>query len=446
MSTAMSQTTSLLQDRMKPAREAYQGDMLIAPTHNDYTQRLSLHSTPPRKLQTAIISDDQGNLIISRNNIPIPTLENLEPDQLLVRVQAVALNPVDVKLTGDMACPGAVAGHDFSGIVVAVGFQQSADGTGSEGRRTFEVGDRVCGATVPMDSLNPAANGGGAFAEYAVVVADFALKVPDTMTMHDAASLGIGLATVGYALFHSLGLKMPPISADNTPTPSRETVLNPSPTLSSNESIDAAETGKHILVYGGSTASGTLALQLLQLAGYTPLTTCSPHNFSLVERHGAAKVWDYAPGESAAASIRAYSGNRLEHALDCVCTPASMDFCYRALGRLGGQYITLEPYSQQIAQTRSRRVKPDWILGPALLGKPVGWKGDYEITETRPELREFGRTWFDLAQELLDRGLLKTHPVRVGEKNGFEDDGGILHGIELLKKKQVSGKKLVYYI
>lgn len=48
-----------------------------------------------------------------------------------------------------------------------------------------------------------------------------------------------------------------------------------------------------ILIYGGSTATGTLAIQLTELSGHRVLTTCSPHNFALVKRLGADNIFNY---------------------------------------------------------------------------------------------------------------------------------------------------------
>lgn len=145
---------------------------------------------------------------------------------LLVKAQAVAINPADVKLTGKMAAEGATAGNDCAGVVVAVG---------SDVHDRFAVGDRVCAAMVPMNPFAPRA---GAFAEYAAVTADSALRVPDGMPIHQAAALGVGVATIGYALYRSLRI---PGHPDRT-----------------------AEKPVLVLVYGGSTASGTMAIQLIR--------------------------------------------------------------------------------------------------------------------------------------------------------------------------------------
>lgn len=354
--------------------------------------------SPLPKVQSAIVANDIGDLTIS-HSAPLP---QLAPDSLLVKTVAAALNPVDVKLTGPMATEGAVAGGDSAGIVIAIG---SAVQIGR-----FKIGDRVC---APIASMNPLAPQVGAFAEYTTTIADCTLRIPDDMAFESAASLGISIATVGYALFRSLKIPGHP----ECPT----------------------DQATYVLVCGGSTATGTMAIQMIRKSGLIPITTCSPKNFALAESYGAEKSFDYHDLESANA-VRAYTKNALTYALDCVCQGSSMKFCYAAIGRAGGYYTTLEPYPDHL-HTR-KRVTPSWLLGPALMGMDIPWKEPYYI-KGDPELRVFGAKWFTCAQRLLDRGEIQPHPVQVAEKVGLD---GVLDGIELLKTKVVSGKKLVYRI
>lgn len=344
------------------------------------------------------MANGSGDLVLTDDAL----LPELGPDMMLLRNVAVAINPVDVKLTGPMATEGATAGSDCAGVVVAVG---------AEAGRRWSLGDRVCAPLPAMNSLNPRI---GAFSEYVCVWSDFALKVPDDMSLEEAAALGIATVTIGYALFLSLGIPGHP------DRPAKEPAV--------------------VLVYGGSTSSGTMAIQLIRKAGCIPITTCSPKNFSLVESFGAEKAFDYNDPDSAE-QIKRYTHNALDFALDCYCEGSSAKFCYGAIGRAGGRYITLEPYPERVAQTR-RRVKPGWILGPALLGEDVGWKEPYTI-KANPELRSFGKEWFQCAQGLLDRGELRPHPIQIGDKKGLE---GVLEGIEILRRKNISGQKLVYSI
>lgn len=177
-----------------------------------------LTSTLP-SVQTAIIADSLGTLVVS-DSVPIPAID---PDMVLVKNQAVAVNPVDVKSADNLAQPGATSGFDFAGIVIAIGSQVSR----------VAIGDRVCGSVHGMNKDRPR---DGAFAQYVGTLADMTLKIPTDMSFEHAATLATGLGTVGLAL-RSLGL------------------------------LAQAEPGEKlssvVLVYGGSTATGTLALQLL---------------------------------------------------------------------------------------------------------------------------------------------------------------------------------------
>ncbi|TLS21202.1 uncharacterized protein PpBr36_10636 [Pyricularia pennisetigena] len=351
------------------------------------------------KTQTAIIANEHGNLVISHDVALAP----LRPDTVLIRSECVALNPVDAKLTGPMGFHGAISGSDVSGVVVGLGPDVP---TG----RNFQIGDRVCAA---VQSMNPLAPLTGAYAEYVDATADFTLKLPTGMGWEEAATLGIGTATIGYALFWSLKVPGHPQKPAEQPC--------------------------FVLVYGGSTASGTMAIQIVRRSGLVPITTCSPHNFALVEQYGAEKAWDYKDAR-AVDQIREYTKNRLKYVLDCFCEGNSMSFCYDCIGRPGGFYTSLEPYNQVKAASR-KLIKADWLLGPALFGKKLGWPPPYDV-EPDPALREFGREWYLCVQALLDQGLLKTHPVKMVE-GGFK---GVLDGLELLRNKAVSGAKLVVHV
>ncbi|KAK4222299.1 chaperonin 10-like protein [Podospora fimiseda] len=348
--------------------------------------------------QTAIVADSSGDLVISHN---VPVCQ-IDPDMLLIQTVAVALNPVDIKLTGPMATEGAIAGSDCAGKVVAVGSAVP------QGR--FAVGDRVCAAITPMNPLTPTV---GAFAQYVGATADCTLKIPDSMPFHSVATMGIGVATIGYALFGSLKIPGHPDSPATSP--------------------------QYVFIYGGSTASGTLAIQLVLRSGLIPITVCSPKNFSLVKSYGAEEAWDYKNPETPSL-VKDYTKNSLDYALDCWCDGESMKFCYSVIGRAGGRYTTLEPYPDSLL-TR-KRVKPEFIMGPALLGKHIAWKAPYTI-EPKPELRVFGREWFLCAQRLLDQGKLRPHPPRVHKSRGFET---ILNTLNTYKTKRLSGEKWVIYI
>jgi NADPH:quinone reductase-like Zn-dependent oxidoreductase len=173
-------------------------------------------------------------------------------------------------------------------------------------------------------------------------------------------------------------------------------------------------------------------------AGLRPITTCSPSHYDLAFHFGAEKVFDY-HSASCAADIREYTGNELAYALDCVSQADTTQLCYAALGRAGGRYVALEPFRETVAQTRSGTVQPSWFMGPSLIGVEVDMHGEY-AREARPENRIFGARSFMAMQNLLDRGLIDTHPVKVMPGAWV----GVMQGVDKMRTEPPSGCKLVY--
>lgn len=86
--------------------------------------------------------------------------------------------------------------------------------------------------------------------------------------------------------------------------------------------------------------------------------------------------------------IRAYIKNFLKDMLDCVLEPEVIQL---HIGRAGGKYTSLEPYAEFL-HTRPT-VKPHWVLGTTLLGKPIGWKPPFE-RQRDTEVCKFAMKWF----------------------------------------------------
>lgn len=158
-------------------------------------------------------------------------LPRLRPGCVIVKTVAVAINPVDWKhIKYVPRTDGCTAGSDFAGVVRKVG----ANVTG------LKPGDRVAGWTHGGNISNREE---GSFAEYIVAKASIMLKIPDHMSYEEAATLGVGLSTIGLAFYKSMALPLP-----------AQLSVTELPRLRS-----------QVLVYGGSTATGTLAIQFAKL-------------------------------------------------------------------------------------------------------------------------------------------------------------------------------------
>ncbi|PIG79034.1 hypothetical protein AARAC_003584 [Aspergillus arachidicola] len=81
--------------------------------------------------------------------------------------------------------------------------------------------------------------------------------------------------------------------------------------------------------------------RLPSIAGYSPITTCSPSHNALVQSYGTIKAFDYRSA-SCGVAIRAFTKGKLSLILDCITSTDSMKNCYAAMGARGGRYIALE--------------------------------------------------------------------------------------------------------
>lgn len=157
---------------------------------------------------TALIGGESGGYRLA-DDIPILAPK---PGQMLCRVRAVALNPYDAKIVNYSNTPGAVGGCDFAGVVVEVG----------QGVTRFKQGDCIFAVTFGLNSSDKTA---GAFAEYALATEHLSCHVPDTMSLTQASSLGLAIATSGLALFQALGLELVKSCAHPTDQDARTFVL-----------------------------------------------------------------------------------------------------------------------------------------------------------------------------------------------------------------------------
>ena len=169
------------------------------------------------------------------------------PGEILVRVHAAGLNPVDfktragaLKIIRDYPLP-VVMGNELAGVVESVGAEVVK----------FAKGDRVF-ARVDKNDM-------GAIAEFAVVHQDHAAPMPASLDFPAAAAVPLAALTALQALRDELQ-----VSA-----------------------------GQRVFIPGGAGGVGTFAIQLAKHLGAFVATTASPRGDALVSRLGADVVIDY---------------------------------------------------------------------------------------------------------------------------------------------------------
>lgn len=168
---------------------------------------------------------------------------------LLVRVRAVAVNPVDTKVRvskgpGAVADPALILGWDASGVVEAVG----------PGVTLFSPGDEVF---YSGDITRPGSN-----AEYQLVDERIVGPKPASLSFAEAAALPLTTITAYEAFFNRLGIDR-----------------------------DGGSAGESLLIFGGAGGVGSIGVQLARHAGLRVIATASrPSSAEWVRTLGADDV------------------------------------------------------------------------------------------------------------------------------------------------------------
>lgn len=172
------------------------------------------------------------------------------PRDLLVRVEAVSVNPVDTKIRAPKDAVEAqpkVLGYDAAGVVEAVGGEVAS----------FRRSDAVYYAG---DVTR-----GGTNAQFHLVDERIVARKPQSLDFAQAAALPLTAITAWELLFERM-----PLDAEG------------------------ADRGKSLLVIAGAGGVGSIAIQLARRAGLTVIATASrPETIAWCERMGAHHVVDH---------------------------------------------------------------------------------------------------------------------------------------------------------
>lgn len=197
-------------------------------------------------------------------NEEIPTPKIKSKTQVLVRIKAASVNPIEAKVTsGNMKLATfavgfpSIIGADFSGVVVAKGDKVT----------DFEVGDEVFGSQERPFGM------AGVYAQYTVVETASAsiAKKPEELSFEQAASAGIAVLTAYQAIVNYGG-----ITKDN------------------------AKEKRNILVVGASGGVGSYGIQIAKSTNpeNNVIGICSEKNVEFVKSLGADRVINYRDEES----------------------------------------------------------------------------------------------------------------------------------------------------
>lgn len=169
------------------------------------------------------------------------------PQDLRVRVEAVAVNPVDLKVRSGLGAEGQVIGWDAAGVVEAVG----------DAVERFGVGEEVMFAG--------AINRPGCQAQSVLVDGRLAGRKPAGLSFAEAAALPLTGLTAWESLFERLAFD-----------------------------AQGADAGRSLLILGSAGGVGSMAIQLARRAGLRVIASASrPESQAWVRQLGAEAVVDH---------------------------------------------------------------------------------------------------------------------------------------------------------
>ncbi|HMF49619.1 MAG TPA: NADP-dependent oxidoreductase [Candidatus Saccharimonadales bacterium] len=248
------------------------------------------------------LSDSAKPTALVEDNMPQP-----EPraGELLVQVFAAGVTskellwyPTTHNKNGEPRSR-AVPGHEFSGVIAAVG----------EDTAGFDIGQEVYGMNDWFAD--------GAMAQFCITQPSSIARKPSSLTHVEAASVPIGALTAWQGLFDRARL----------------------------------QAGERVLVHGGAGAVGLFAIQLARIHGAHVTTTASSRNHAFVSQLGVEQVLDY----------HAVRFEEQVREMDVVFDTVGGETLQRSWGVLkpGGRMITIAADSEA---TTDERVKQAFFI------------------------------------------------------------------------------------
>jgi NADPH:quinone reductase-like Zn-dependent oxidoreductase len=204
--------------------------------------------------------------------VPVPTPKK---DELLLKLEATSLNPVDWKIQKGILRPilprkfPHIPVTDVAGEVVEVG----------PGVKSFKAGDKVVAVLSHAD--------GGGLAEFAVAKERLTAARPAEVSAAEGAGLPIAGLTAHQALTQSAGIKLDGSGQQKT----------------------------NILITAASGGVGHYAVQLAKLGNTHVTATCGARNIDFVKSLGADEVLDYKTPDGAA--LKSPSGQKYDFVIHC---------------------------------------------------------------------------------------------------------------------------------
>ncbi len=299
-------------------------------------------------MKAMLMTTTGGPQALQPADIPVPGID--APTEMLVRLAAAGVNPVDTKLRSRgtfypdrLPC---VLGCDGAGVVEAIGSKV----------RRFQAGDEVyfCNGGI----------GGapGSYAEYTLVDEAHAARKPATSSFAEAAAAPLALITAWESLYDRGRMQV----------------------------------GQHLLIHAGAGGVGHLAIQLAKEAGCRVCTTVSTDDkAAFVSGLGADEVIRYRETDFCDAALAWTEGRGVDIAFDTVGGSTFLA-TFGAVRHYGDLVTILQPPADtdwKVARIRNLRISLELMLTP--------------MYDDLPEARLHQTSILENGARMFDEGTLK---------------------------------------
>lgn len=272
-------------------------------------------------MKAVVLTGAGGTDMLKLTEVADPVISGAE--EVLVRLHAAGLNPVDYKLrrVGGYYPDRLplILGCDGAGVVEAVG----------AGVTRFKPGDEVYFFNGGMGGDEQ-----GNYAELTIVHQDYLAAKPKNLTMVEAASVPLVWLTAWEALFDRASLKA----------------------------------GQRVLIHGGAGGVGYIAIQIAKQAGATVITTVSsPEKAAFAASLGADHCVNYREEDFVEAALRLTDGKGVDVVFDVVGGQLFTDSFPAA--KVYGEVVTLDApavsqESAALAKLRNLSLSYELMLTP----------------------------------------------------------------------------------
>lgn len=327
--------------------------------------------------QAAWIPEAKGKLQVKEAPMP-----KAGKGEVVIKNHAVAVNPVDWKIQDYgiilKKYPN-ICGTDVAGEVYEVG----------EGVTHVKKGDRVLGYSLSLANQDPAHAG---FQLYTICNALVVSKIPSNMSFTQASVLPLAISTAATMLFKKETLALP-------------------------MSFSTPSTGKSILVWGGASSVGAVAIQMAVATGLKVVTVASKHNLDKMKGLGASAAFDYKDPNVVDDIVAALQGTEFAGVCDAI---GEWSAWVPVSEKLGGRYGTVALIQDKVPKT----IEGDCVfaVSVALSDKYVG-----------------DVVWAKWVPEALENGTLQAVPEPLVVGKGLD---AVQKGYDE-QKKGVSFRKIV---